>query len=52
MTALEILTAWRERRLDPSIRIVSAIGDLDNPRAITYAWHTTPDHQELRLRTW
>ncbi|MCP2348417.1 hypothetical protein [Nonomuraea roseoviolacea] len=52
MSAKEILTAWRDDDLDPAVRIVSVIGDLDNPRSLTYAWQTTPEHDELRMRTW
>ncbi|MEU4224722.1 hypothetical protein AB0F17_10525 [Nonomuraea sp. NPDC026600] len=52
MSALEILSAWREGNLDPAIRIVSVSGDLDNPRSLTYAWQATPEHDELRMRTW
>ncbi|MFD1547181.1 hypothetical protein [Nonomuraea guangzhouensis] len=52
MSALEILTAWREGDLDSAIRIVSVNGDLDNPRSLTYAWQATPEHDELRMRTW
>ncbi|WP_043616076.1 hypothetical protein [Nonomuraea candida] len=52
MSAQEIMKAWRDGDLDPAIRIVSVDGDLDNPRSLTYAWHATPDHDELRMRTW
>ncbi len=52
MCALDILAAWRDGDLDPAIRIVSVIGDLDNPRSLTYAWQAAPDHDELRMRTW
>lgn len=52
MCALEILAAWRDGDLDPAIRIVSVNGDLDNPKSLTYAWQTTPEHDELRMRTW
>ncbi|GAA3191802.1 hypothetical protein [Nonomuraea roseoviolacea] len=37
MTAKEIVAAWRDGRLDPSIRIVSVVGELDDPRSLTYA---------------
>ncbi|WP_433245364.1 hypothetical protein ACQPYK_43305 [Streptosporangium sp. CA-135522] len=40
MTAKEVLTAWRENRLDPEIRIVAVNGPLDDPKSITY-WAPT-----------
>jgi hypothetical protein len=52
MSALEILTAWREDRLDPSVRIVSVNGDLDNPRSLTYAWSQTEEEFTLSAKSW